>query len=109
MVAVSLAFPQQPSISELLRQGREQLGGGDARRFPQPRMADLLGVSLRQYQRWERGDSQPSAHAVERIRRALAAEGRREETAGIELRVEALQAEIRAIRAELAALRSRRR
>lgn len=104
------------SIPDVLRRGREQLGGGDPKRFPQPRMADLLGVSLRQYQRWERGDSQPSLRAVERIRRTLAEEQAREDTAGVDLRLEAsialqiesLQSEIRALRAELDALRAQR-
>ena len=103
---MSLALPQQTPIADVLRQGREQLGGGDPKRFPQPRMADLLGVSLRQYQRWERGASQPSARAVERIRRALAAEQRRDDVSSIVEQVESLQAEIRALRAELAELRS---
>lgn len=105
---MSLATPHETPIPDLLRRGREELGGGDAKRFPQPRMADLLGVSLRQYQRWERGDSQPSVHAIERIRRALDAEHGREDTASIEAQVVALQAEIQALRAELAALRSSR-
>lgn len=105
---MSLALPAQSSIADVLYEGRVQLGGGDPRRFPQPRMADLLGVSLRQYQRWERGDSHPSARAVERIRRTLAEERARDDTAGIVEQVESLQSEIRALRAELDALRSQR-
>jgi DNA-binding transcriptional regulator YiaG len=101
--------PEMP-IPDVLRAGREQFGGGDPRRFPQPRMADLLGVSLRQYQRWERGASQPSARAVERIKRALAQDQQqsREHTASIVLQVESLQIEIRALRAELETLRAAR-
>ena len=95
-------------ISDVLREGRVQLGGGDPKRFPQPRMADLLGVSLRQYQRWERGASQPSARAVERIRRTLAEERVRDDTGSIVLQVESLQTELRALRAELDALRAYR-
>ena len=105
---MSLALPDQTTIADVLRQGREQFGGGDPKRFPQPRMADLLGVSLRQYQRWERGDSQPSLRAVERIRRTLAEEQVRDDTASIVLQVESLQTEIRALRAELDALRAQR-
>lgn len=105
---MSLALPAESSIADLLYEGRVQLGGGDPKRFPQPRMADLLGVSLRQYQRWESGDSHPSARAVERIRRALAGEQARSGDAGIAERVESLQSEIRALRAELAALRAQR-
>lgn len=37
----------------MLREERVRRGGGDGRRFPQPVMADLLGYSLRQYQRLE--------------------------------------------------------
>lgn len=105
---MSLALPAENTIADVLYEGRVQLGGGDPRRFPQPRMADLLGVSLRQYQRWERGDSHPSARAVERIRRTLADEQARDDTAGIVEQVESLQSEIRALRAELDALRSQR-
>jgi DNA-binding transcriptional regulator YiaG len=107
---MSMTLTTETSIPDALRAGREQLGGGDPKRFPQPRMADLLGVSLRQYQRWERGASRPSARAVERIKRALAQdqEQSRDDTASIVLQVESLQTEIRALRAELDALRAAR-
>ena len=106
---MSLALPPQTTISDLLLQGRRRLGGGDATRFPQPRMADLLGVSLRQYQRWERGDSRPSSRAAERIVRTLATEEPAPvEVASVVQQVEALQEEIRALRAELAAIREQR-
>lgn len=108
---MSLALPDQITISDVLREGRIQLGGGDPKRFPQPRMADLLGVSLRQYQRWERGASQPSARAVERIRRTLSEEQGRDGRDGIDgivRQVESLQTELRALRAELDALRAQR-
>lgn len=98
---------REPQLSRLLREERTYLGGGDPTRFSQPRMAELLGVSLRQYQRWERGDCQPSTAAVERIRRLLAATrvGADEEwTVG---RIASVQDEIRILRAELAALRAR--
>ncbi len=71
-------------------------------------MADLLGVSLRQYQRWERGDSQPSLRAVERIKRTLTAQHLVDDVANVVQRVESLQGEIRALRAELDALRAQR-
>lgn len=105
---MSIALTQQTSIADVLREGRVQLGGGDPKRFPQPRMADLLGVSLRQYQRWERGASQPSARAVERIKRTLAEGQSRDDTASIVQQVESLQTEIRALRAELDVLRAQR-
>lgn len=102
---MSLALPDQTTISDVLQQRRVQLGGGDARRFPQPRMAELLGVSLRQYQRWERGSSRPSARAVERIKQTL---GEEQVYDGFVRQVEALQIEIRSLRAELDALRAQR-
>lgn len=40
-------------LADALIQERTRRGGGDARRFPQPKMAELLGYSLRQYQRLE--------------------------------------------------------
>lgn len=40
-------------LSAALIKERTQRGNGDARRFPQPKMAELLGYSLRQYQRLE--------------------------------------------------------
>lgn len=40
-------------LSAALIAERARRGGGDPRRFPQPKMADLLGYSLRQYQRLE--------------------------------------------------------
>jgi transcriptional regulator with XRE-family HTH domain len=103
---MSLAMPQHTSISDVLREGRVQLGGGDPTRFPQPRMADLLGVSLRQYQRWERGSSRPSARALERIKQALAQEQARDAVPVLDERVLALVVELRALRAELDALRA---
>lgn len=103
---MSLTLPTQATISDVLHERRVQMGGGDPKRFPQPRMAELLGVSLRQYQRWERGSSRPSARAVERIRRTLAEEQGRDDTASIVLQVESLQTEICALRAELDALRA---
>lgn len=105
---MSLALTAQMTIPDVLRAGRAELGGGDPKRFPQPRMADLLGVSLRQYQRWERGASQPSARAVERIKRTLAEDPGRDDVGSIVLQVELLRSEIRALRAELDALRAQR-
>lgn len=102
-----LAAPTS-SFADLLRDERSRLGGGDPTRFPQSRMAGLLGVSLRQYQRWEHGESRPTVAGIERIRRALAEHEAREAPAGIVAQVESMQDEIRALRAELAALRARR-
>lgn len=48
---------------------RAARGHGDARRFPQPEMARLIGYSIRQYQRLEDPDDQslPSFADLERI------------------------------------------
>jgi hypothetical protein len=43
-------------LASVLLEERQQRGHGDARRFPQPAMAALLGYSLRQYQRLEDPD-----------------------------------------------------
>ena len=51
-VALDRARLKQRLAETLLRE-RVERGGGEARRFPQPRMAELLGYSLRQYQRLE--------------------------------------------------------
>lgn len=40
-------------LADALIQERTRRGNGDPRRFPQPKMAELLGYSLRQYQRLE--------------------------------------------------------
>lgn len=56
-------------LAAILFAERERRGGGDARRFPQPEMARLLGYSLRQYQRLEDPDDQnlPNWSDLERI------------------------------------------
>lgn len=48
---------------------RTRRGMGDARKFPQPKMADLIGYSLRQYQRLEDAEdsSMPSFADMEEI------------------------------------------
>ena len=90
----------------VLREGRAALGGGDPTRFPQPRMAELLGVSLRQYQRWETGASQPRPRDVARIKATLAGTVREpdvlDELAELRRRVNALSSELQALRARLA-------
>jgi transcriptional regulator with XRE-family HTH domain len=45
-------------LASVLIEERTKRGHGDARRFPQPEMADLLDYSLRQYQRLEDPDSE---------------------------------------------------
>jgi transcriptional regulator with XRE-family HTH domain len=105
---MSVALSDQTSLADLLREGRKRLGGGDPRGLPQPRMADLLGVSLRQYQRWERGSSRPSARGLERIARTLDAERQDDGTVLLAKQVESLQAELRALRSELDAIRAQR-
>jgi transcriptional regulator with XRE-family HTH domain len=110
-----LAAPPAPQdLALVLREGRASLGGGDAKRFPQPRMAELLGVSLRQYQRWERGVSQPRPRDLERIVATLAGGGTPaappepgrllEELASLRRQVNALRGELDTLRASLAAL-----
>lgn len=56
-------------LAGILVAQRSERGGGDARRFPQPEMARLLGYSLRQYQRLEDANdpSLPSWSDLERI------------------------------------------
>jgi hypothetical protein len=56
-------------LAGVLLQERARRGGGDARRFPQPQMAALLGYSLRQYQRLEDPEdtSLPGWNDLERI------------------------------------------
>ncbi|HWH05400.1 MAG TPA: hypothetical protein VNT23_03055 [Gaiellaceae bacterium] len=95
-----------------LREVRATLGGGDATRFPQPRMADLLGVSLRQYQRWETGASQPPTRERERILDMLArAELVEREPAPSPVHAElvALRRQVERLRSELDTLRSQLR
>lgn len=43
-------------LASVLVDERRKRGHGDAKRFPQPKMAELLGYSLRQYQRLEDAD-----------------------------------------------------
>lgn len=51
---------------------RTRRGGGDARRYPQPQMAELLGTTLRSYQGWEAGERMPRWRNLERIAATLA-------------------------------------
>lgn len=71
-------------------------------------MAELLGVSLRQYQRWERGSSRPSARAVERIKQTLADDDSGRHMDDVVKQVASLQTELRELRSELDALRAQR-
>lgn len=54
-------------VADFLLQERSRRGHGDARRFPQPKMADLLGVSLRTYQHWEAADTMPTWRNLEEV------------------------------------------
>ena len=83
----------------LLRERRE-------RELAQPQMAELLGVSLRQYQRWEHGISAPRQRQLARIRTVLAEHraGEAHDVAVLRGEVAALRAELQATRAELDAL-----
>ena len=95
-------------LAVALRNERAVLGGGDATRFPQPRMAELLGVSLRQYQRWERGVSVPRPRDIERIVATLSRvdpKGAFEQRLLLELAT--IKQELVELHAELDALRAR--
>lgn len=65
-------------FAAMLLDERTARGDGDARRFPQPEMAKLLGYSLRQYQRLEDPDnaSMPGWRGINNI---LATLGRDED------------------------------
>ena len=99
-------------LAQTLRELRARLGEGDATRFPQPRMANLLGVSLRQYQRWETGASRPPLRERERVlgmlaraelvERGRAASPLQEELHALRRQVESLRGELDALRARLA-------
>lgn len=60
-------------LAETLIDERTRRGRGDARQFPQPQMADLLGYSLRQYQRLENPDDPnlPTWSGIEAIAERL--------------------------------------
>jgi hypothetical protein len=60
-------------LAGVLAEERARRGGGDARRYPQPQMAQLLGYSLRQYQRLEDPEdpSLPGWNDLERIMEIL--------------------------------------
>lgn len=75
-VALDRARVKQRLAAALTRE-RERRGGDDARRFPQPKMAELLGYSLRQYQRLEDPDdpSLPRWDDLEKIADKLGLEG----------------------------------
>ena len=53
-------------FAAMLLDERAQRGHGDARRYPQPKMAAELGLSLRQYQRWE-NPADPSMPGTEEM------------------------------------------
>jgi hypothetical protein len=67
-------------------------------------MAAWLGVSVRQYQRWEVGGSTPRGRECDRVRGALA---NRSADANIAAELTALHDEVQALRAEVASVRAR--
>lgn len=94
----------------MLLERRAALGGGDPKRFPQPRMAELLGVSLRQYQRWERGVSSPRPRDAARIRATLRhGDLPPEENRHVLTELASLKRQLAELRAELAVVRARPR
>ena len=58
-------------LAALLLAERAKRGGGDARRFPQPRMAALIEVETRAYQDWEAGVRIPKWSNLEKIAEVL--------------------------------------
>lgn len=91
---------------ETLLDARARLG------LAQPRMAALLDVSLRQYQRWEAGTSTPRAREWRRIVEKLQLDSSAHEAsdplahlerelAALRLQVAGLQAEVRRLEARL--------
>jgi transcriptional regulator with XRE-family HTH domain len=72
--------------------------------LPQPQMAALLDVSLRQYQRWEAGTSTPRTRERERILAVLSLRGRNGEAsppADVRDELHALRDEVEGLRHEL--------
>ncbi len=54
-------IPQQMNFAEMCKSLRTQLG------LTQQKMADLLKVDMRHYQKWEYGTHEPSALAVAKL------------------------------------------
>ena len=98
------------SLPEVLVTFRAQAGAA-GHPLSQAAMAAAVGVSLRQYQRWERGQSRPRAAQLKQItefvtRRAeLDVEGH-SATGVSRTEFSLLQAEVEALRAELERLRA---
>jgi len=97
------------SLPEVLVTFRAQ-GGAAGRPLSQAAMAAAVGVSLRQYQRWERGQSRPRAAQLKQItdfvtRRAEPdVEGHSAGVSRTEFSL--LQAEVERLRGELERLRA---
>lgn len=100
-------------LAEALYRERVLRGGGEARRFPQPKMAELLDYSLRQYQRLENADDPnlPSWNDLERIAdrldldaAALFGDAEDEETVSRDDELHALREELGEVRGQLAAV-----
>ena len=94
------------ALRPLLTASRRQFG------LTQPRMADLLGVSLRQYQRWERDSSTPRPREWARIVAQLELDTRlaaaapdvprlTAELTSLRLQIDGLQSEVRRLEAHL--------
>lgn len=93
-------MPQFPSELRVLRRRL---------RLTQTQMADVLGVSLRQYQRWEHGTSAPHARELSRITNSLevlAAGNGRGSGSEVERALGDLRFELDRLRAEVAQLRA---
>lgn len=94
--------PAPPQLAALLRTARRRYG------LSQPAMAELLAVSLRQYQRWEHGVSEPRARAADRVLGMVDADPRAPRRArALEDEVALLRREVDRLHARLARLESR--
>lgn len=93
------------ALPPLLTASRRRLG------LSQPRMAHLLDISLRQYQRWERGTSTPRPSECARIHAQLAFDSPTEaapdlpvltaEFAALRLQIDGLHSDVRRLEARL--------
>ncbi len=94
-----------PARVEILRDARRRLG------LTQPRMAALLDVSLRQYQRWEVGTSTPRerewVRIVEKLQPDVSAHGRSDALTQLERELAALRHQVESLRSELRRLETR--
>lgn len=101
-VSAVVARPARPDV---LRDARSRLG------LAQPRMAALLDVSLRQYQRWEGGTSTPRerewVRIVDKLQLDMSAHGRSDALTQLERELAELRHQVESLRSELRRLETR--